>query len=328
MRGLWVGDACGLPGGCWVLVSTSFNFFIPVTMMTDVVGGGGEDAMGVAPKGRRRGKCAGSADGRWQMGDGGAPVGAEIVGVAEALSDGQEPERSGDSQLQAARRANDVRQCPSYLGVGGAGGLGVMGAEKKEEEEKEEDAVAMMEAEEVVVELHVRQGRPLREVARALGVDGTLMPELWRRTQRRMAERAPQREVEFTALREQICAALWQTVECTFPKVPLPAAPHAGRELALQMGADGQMELPLRFSLPPEPLPTPEPPSAPMLTVRLRALDQLAKLYDVGVGRSPSGAEAEEGPYAMPEEIAEAVRLRMLEMHGRRGDGARLDARC
>jgi len=327
-----MGDACGSSGGCWVWVSTRLNDFIPVTMMTISEGSGDVGAMGVAPKGRRRGKCAGSADGRWQMGDGGRPVGAEIVGVAGpggagdaraagvagALSDGQEPERSGDSQLQAARRANDVRQCPSYLGVGGAGGLGVMGAEK------EEDAVATMEAEEVVVELHVRQGRPLREVARALGVDGALMPELWRRTQRRLAERAPQREEEFTALREQICAALWQTVECTFPKVPLPAAPHAGRELALHMGADGQMELPLRFSLPPEPLPTPEPPSAPMLTVRLRALDQLAKLYDVGVGRSPSGAEAEEGPYAMPEEIAEAVRLRMLEMHGRRGDGARV----
>ena len=287
--------------------------------MTDDVGGGvAGDAgtVGVAAMGRRRGK---RADGRWQLGDGGKPVNAGEMGAASGAA------VCGDvGGVGVAGALGDGQKCPSYLGGGGAGGWGVMGAEKKEEEEKEEDAVAMMAAEEVVVELHVRQGRPLSEVARALGVDGTLMPELWRRTQRRLAERAPQREEEFTALREQICAALWQTVECTFPKVPLPAAPHAGRELALQMGADGQMELPLRFALPPVPVLAPEPPSAPMLTVRLRALDQLAKLYDVGVGRSPSGAEAEEGPYAMPEEIAEAVRLRMLEMHGRRGDGARV----
>jgi len=39
----------------------------------------------------------------------------EIVG---ALIDGQEPERSADSQPQAARRANAVRQCPSYFWQG------------------------------------------------------------------------------------------------------------------------------------------------------------------------------------------------------------------
>ena len=288
-------------------------------MMTISEGAGDGGEMGVDPKGRRRRKCAGSADGRWQMGDGGRPVGAEIVGVAG-------PGGAGDARAAGVAEAlSDGQECPSYLGVGGAGGLGVMGAEKENEKENEnededEKRGAMMEAEEVVVELHVRQGRPLREVARALGVDGALMPELWRRKQRRLAERAPQREEEFTALREQICAALWQTVECTFPKVPLPAA--GAVDSTLRMGADGQMELPLRFSLPPVPVLTPEPPSAPMLTVRLRALDQLAKLYDVGVARS--AAETEEGPYVMPEEIAEAVRLRMLAMHGRRGDGTRV----
>ena len=34
---------------------------------------------------------------------------------AVPLADGQEPERSADSQPQAARRANAVRQCPSYF---------------------------------------------------------------------------------------------------------------------------------------------------------------------------------------------------------------------
>ncbi|MBB5031491.1 hypothetical protein HNQ65_001045 [Prosthecobacter vanneervenii] len=214
------------------------------------------------------------------------------------------------------------------VGVAGPGGsgdaraAGVARALREEEEEREKDAVAMMAAEEVVVELHVRQGRSLAEVARVLGVDAAGMQGLWRRAQSHLAELAPKEEADFTAMREQICAALWETVACTFPKVPLPA----GKEQSLRMGADGQLELPLRFSLPPAPVLAAEPPSAPMLTVRLRALDQLAKLYDVGLARGASGAEAEsdEKPYATPPEIAEAVRLRLLEMHGRRGDGTRV----
>lgn len=296
-----MGGAVFFRAGAWVGLSTSFNVLIPCCMMTISEGAmpGAVEAMGtrVATRGRRRRK---GADG--------------------AVVDGQEPERSGDSQPQAARRANEVGRCASDLGGGDA--VGVAGALGMKEEEEDRGMVAV---EEVVVELHVRQGRPLREVARVLGVDAAGMQVLWRRTLAHLAQLAPKEEVDFTAVREQICAALWETVECTFPKAPLPAAP-AGKAPELHVGTDGQMELPLRFSLPPAPVLAAEPPSAPMLTVRLRALDQLAKLYDVGLARGASGADAEpdERPYATPPEIAEAVRLRLLEMHGRAGDGSRV----
>lgn len=174
--------------------------------------------------------------------------------------------------------------------------------------------------EEAVMELHVRRGLPLPEVARSLGLELPQVRGLWRTARAGLAAGAPQAEEDFTVLREQIGAVLWQTVECTFPPAvagvgAAAAAGAAGSPMGTAGCELGQMVLPM--TLPARPA---EPPSAPMLTVRLRALDQLTKLYDVGLSRPPApGADDEEGPYSTPAEIAEKVRARLLEIHGRAG---------
>jgi hypothetical protein len=56
-------------------------------------------------------------------------------------------------------------------------------------------------------------------------------------------------------------------------------------------------------------------PPAPMLAIRLKALEQLARLYDLGLDtRTPAFAPQ---PYATSEEIARSVRERVLELHER-----------
>ncbi len=53
-----------------------------------------------------------------------------------------------------------------------------------------------------------------------------------------------------------------------------------------------------------------------MLAIRLKALEKLARLYDLGLdARAPAFASQ---PYATSEEIAQSVRERVLELHERR----------
>ena len=160
-------------------------------------------------------------------------------------------------------------------------------------------ALGLREPEDLVFELHVRQGLPLLVVAQALELNLATVRALWEVCRVARAAKAPQSEAEMAALREHLSAVLWQTVEATFPAVPLLGAEEDDEEEE-------------------EPgLPTP-----PMLSVRLKALDQIAKLYDVGVVQS-AAAGSGPLPYATPEEIADEVRLRVLEMH-RREDETRM----
>lgn len=147
-----------------------------------------------------------------------------------------------------------------------------------------------LRTEEVVFELHVRQGLPLLEVARVLGLGAQAVQDLWRLGRAAHAARSPQCEADFAGLREQLCAALWQTVEETFPGLLHEAA------------EDDEDEAGARAS-------------APMLSVRLKALDQIAKLYDVGLVQHTAAFAPL--PYATPDDIAASVRERVLEMHGR-----------
>ena len=142
----------------------------------------------------------------------------------------------------------------------------------------------------VVFELHVRQGLPLLAVARVLGLGVEQARELWLQSRAARAALAPQSELDFTALREHISAALWQTVEATFPDVMSMA------------DADEDAD-------------PPGPSSPPMLSVRLKALDQIAKLYDITLEQRPAAFAPL--PYATPDDIADDVRLRVLEMHRR-----------
>lgn len=143
----------------------------------------------------------------------------------------------------------------------------------------------------VVFDLHVRQGLPLLEVARVLGVGLEAVRELWLQSRTARAALAPQSELDFTSIREHIGAALWQTVEATFPDVMSMA------------DADDEDADP------------PGPSSPPMLSVRLKALDQIAKLYDITLEQRPAAFAPL--PYATPDDIADDVRLRVLEMHRR-----------
>lgn len=143
----------------------------------------------------------------------------------------------------------------------------------------------------VVFELHVRQGLPLLEVTRVLGVGLEAVRELWLQSRAARAALAPQSELDFTSIREHIGAALWQTVEATFPDVMSMA------------DADDEDADP------------PGPSSPPMLSVRLKALDQIAKLYDITLEQRPAAFAPL--PYATPDDIADDVRMRVLEMHRR-----------
>jgi len=142
----------------------------------------------------------------------------------------------------------------------------------------------------VVFDLHVRQGLPLLAVAQVLGLGLEAVRELWLQSRAARAAQAPQSEPDFTALREHISCALWQTVEATFPDVMADA------------DADEDAD-------------PPNAPSPPMLSVRLKALDQIAKLYDITLEQRPAAFAPL--PYATPDDIADDVRLRVLEMHRR-----------
>jgi hypothetical protein len=148
---------------------------------------------------------------------------------------------------------------------------------------------------ELVFELHVRRGLSLRKVAKVLRLGlGEVREQWWESRMARAAlapkrERvlpplAPRSEGDLVALRERVSVALWETVVGTF----------AGSESTV-VGENEQAVV----------------VAAPMLSVRLRALRQMASLYDVDCkGRAAAAVVVPVG-CATPEEIAEAVRARI-----------------
>ena len=95
---------------------------------------------------------------------------------------------------------------------------------------------------------------------------------------------AAQREVDVAGLREQIGVVLWETVEATFAEGKGDAK-------------DAEDE-------------RPAVPRASMLSVRLKALRQIGKLYGLGDGRKGKVREPVPVACATPEEIAALVRAR------------------
>lgn len=63
-------------------------------------------------------------------------------------------------------------------------------------------------------------------------------------------------------------------------------------------------------------------PSTQMLAIRLKAMDQLSKLYGMSLEREPAPQGPQ--PYAAPEEVAEGARRRLLQMHGVAGAEGKL----
>lgn len=142
----------------------------------------------------------------------------------------------------------------------------------------------------VVFELHCRQGYDLTEVAEMLGVSFSTVSHHWKQVQDLLIEQAPRSPEQLTAMREKIAAGLWATVETTFCR------------MAVGEGDD---------------IKTVELPATPqMLAIRLKAYDQLAKLY--GVNMEQIAESRDVTPYASPQQLAGEVQRKVLELHGRK----------
>jgi DNA-binding CsgD family transcriptional regulator len=176
-----------------------------------------------------------------------------------------------------------------------------------------------------IFELHVGQAQPLLQVARALGVNVHLVSYHWLRLQKQIIANSPRSPDDFAVLRERISAMLWQTIQLTCPAPSAEASSfalratedksEAGEAKSMPMHVAAGGEVAERAALPVAmPVPALVPP-APMLAIRLKALEQLARLYDLGLDtRTPAFAPQ---PYATSEEIARSVRERVLELHER-----------
>ncbi len=159
---------------------------------------------------------------------------------------------------------------------------------------------------ELVFELRVRRGLGLLGAAEVLGLALEEVGEHWGPRRAACAARvpAPQPKVDFGALarqaeadvaglREHVGLALWETVVATFP-VP-----------EVTMEAEGENEGAEEATAEPA-LPTAEPP---MLSVRIRALTEIGKLYGLGSRSREARSTGDVAPAcATPEEIVALVR--------------------
>jgi hypothetical protein len=142
---------------------------------------------------------------------------------------------------------------------------------------------------ELVFELHVRRGLGLREVAGVLEVSVEAVREHCPPRKEGAALRAPQSEADFAGLRELVGVALWQTVAETF-------APE------VMVDADAENEKAGPHA----------PPRLPLVSTRIKALKQIAKLYDLRWKSRTRDSGLVPVPCATREEIAEVVRERSL----------------
>ncbi len=175
-------------------------------------------------------------------------------------------------------------------------------------------------------DLHVRQGVPLPQVALRLGLSIETVSQHWSRLQKELTAEAPRKADDFVVLRERIGAMLWRTIQFTGQATgtgdsfsALRAAQDAlkGDKDAEAVHAEAEGQVNAETSAPAAkgvPAAAKAAPS-PLLTIHLRALEQLARLY--GLSRDNCVPADAARPYATPEEIAAAARERMLDLHDR-----------
>lgn len=143
----------------------------------------------------------------------------------------------------------------------------------------------------VIFELHARQGRPIIEVAAIMGLSYSAVYQHWEAIKADIAANAPTTPEQFTAIRETIDAHLQATIEATYARAEV-VDEKTGEATVIEMPANPQM-----------------------LAVRLKALDQRAKLY--GVNLEQQAQEGGTPPYAAPDIIAEEVKRKILDLHKR-----------
>lgn len=151
-----------------------------------------------------------------------------------------------------------------------------------------------MTQEQAIFQLFVNEGMTFHEISDELDVSYSNVCRLWNRVKEDLAANAPRSPDEMAAMRELINARLEATIRATYPKAEtLP---------------DIDMETGKNITIQP-------PANAAMMAIRLKALDQQAKLYGVNLEQQPSNESLV--PYKTPEEVAETVQRHILEQHGR-----------
>lgn len=131
----------------------------------------------------------------------------------------------------------------------------------------------------LVWELHVVQGHSKSETARLLQLSVSRVWQCYEEVKRELLDRVPKTPEDFEQLREELKDRLISVLEDASKN---PADPR-------------------------------------MLAIRLKTLDQLAKLHGLNL-EAPALQNDGAGQYATPDELAELVRERALRIHGRERD--------
>lgn len=149
-----------------------------------------------------------------------------------------------------------------------------------------------IEIEERVWQLYVSGWRQVA-IAAELGLSESRVSRYLKRRLERIEQEALHSPQELAAMRERLAAGIWATIEETYIKPTI--TDREGNEVEM-------------------------PYPANMLMVRLKALDQLAKLYGLNLECQPRRENVT--PYVTPPEIANRVKGMLLELHGRATSGS------
>jgi hypothetical protein len=154
-----------------------------------------------------------------------------------------------------------------------------------------------LQTRQLVWELHVCQGHSKIETARLLDITRAAVWQHYEAAKREIYDRAPKNPEEFAAKREEIYDRLLSTYEEACKRTQVKTIDQeTGEEVLQELDADPRN-----------------------LAIRLKCLDQMAKLHGLNLERE-TGAGDEGKVYATPEDIALAVQARALAVHGRAGD--------
>ncbi len=147
-----------------------------------------------------------------------------------------------------------------------------------------------IETEERVWQLCVT-GKRQTAIAAHLNLSESRVSRYVSRRLQRIEENAIRSPDQLAYMRELIAARLEATIEATHPS-PEIVFDASGKPSQVEIQA-----------------------TPPMLAIRLKSLDQLAKLYGLNMQSQPNQESAK--PYMTPPEIAAAVQERILALHGR-----------
>lgn len=157
-----------------------------------------------------------------------------------------------------------------------------------------------LETRQMAWDLHVVQGYSKTDTAHLLGVTSQRVWQIIEDAKAECARLAPASPDDFAARREEVHARLLSIYEdaCYRPSVTTKDA---------QTGEDVVDELGIA-------------PNPQLLAIRLKCLDQMAKLHGLNMEQSLGAGVGQR--YDTPEEVADKVRALGLDRHGRGGDVA------